>query len=90
MKKLIFVLLLLSSSVNAELFKITIGLSTPIGNQDIHGSDGKEWHTGEYIGSLIITKSFDYVDLNLFHHSLILDGADVGVTGLGISKTFSF
>jgi len=77
-------------NVNAQEVKITLGMGTPIFNADIYSSNGKIWSTGDAVGSLIITIPTNYVDLSVWHHSLIPDLYDFGVTGFSISKTFTF
>ena len=90
MKLLSVLLFAISLNANAELFRLTVGVSTPFGNQDIRNSKGELWESGDPIGTLIISKDLGYFDVNLFHHSRLDDSHDAGVTGFGISKTWRF
>jgi len=80
----------MATQSQAGEINITLGLSTPLGSQDVSKSNGEYWESGDPIGSLIVSTSCGYVDCNLWHHSIINDSKDVGVTGFGISKNWKF
>ncbi len=77
---------------NYSNFKLTLGIGTPItGNQDIYKSNNTTWEQGDIIGTAIIsTNCFSTLDCSLWHHSIIADTKDVGVTGISITKTWNF
>ncbi len=83
-----------SDFANASEANLTLGLGSPLtGNQDIYKSNGQNWEQGDLIGTLIIsTKCFEVakLDCSLWHHSIITDTQDVGVTGISITKTWKF
>ncbi len=93
MNKLLVLALLafaITSNVKAQEIKVTLGIGTPIFNQDIFSSRGKIWKTGDVVGSLIIMLPTKHVDYSFVHGSLFLDTKDVGVSAIFVSKTFTF
>ncbi len=98
MGKLIFIVLfLISVHAHADQdLKITLGLGTPLIidgllETDIRDSNGNFWNSQNHvIGSLIIILPTNIVDYSCWHHSLLNDWRDAGVTGCSISKTVVF
>jgi len=98
MKKLILIVLLfISVHANAgQDLKLTLGIGTPLVidgvlGTDIRDSNGNLWNSHDHvIGSFIITLPTNLVDYSFWHHSIITDNKDAGVTGLSITKTWAF
>ncbi len=97
MKTLIlFILLLIVQPVLAQDIKLTLGIGTPINingflGNDIYDSNGKLWNSEQHvIGSFIIAVPLSTIDFSFWHHSLLNDANDAGVSGLTISKTWTY
>ncbi len=85
-------LIVLHTARAEKKIKLTLGFGTPItGNQDIYKSNSQKWEQGDLIGTAMLSikciPSFD-IDCSLWHHSVITDMKDVGVTGFSITKTW--
>lgn len=80
-----------SSDAHALDLELKLGVSTPIGQQNIHSSSGKEWRTGNLTGNVeLATPCFKNLYCSVWHYSLILDNKDYGASGIGIYYIYKF
>lgn len=82
-----------TATVQSKEVSLTLGIGTPILSQDAYSSNNTQWEAGNIIGSVIIATKCPYLtifDCSVWHHSLILDTKDYGVTGATISYIFKF
>lgn len=83
--KLGVLLLLISLPCSAQDIEFRLGIGKPIFNNDIRDSKKRLWrqefHT---IISAQVILPFKYVDVVAWHHSILEDNNDTGVSGVSI------